>query len=128
MITISIIFASIRMQEFRDVPTDPYIYGDKMTSMALVWLMLNGSTNSSNLKQTEDSNYSGLAQKEIGIKFVANPKKRVIGTWLNPDANIFVCLKFSHFFVVEAIADTLVVYDSMNQRSPYEADKKALNW
>ena len=100
-----------------------------MTSMALVWLMLNGSTSSLNLQMTEDSNYSGLTQRQIGIKVLMNPNKRVIGTWLNPDANIFVCLRAFHFFVVAAEGENdLIVYDSINSSSPYKGDKKRLNW
>lgn len=134
MITISIIFASLGIKDsehivFQNVPENPYIYGDKMTSMALVWLMLNGSTSSLNLQMTEDSNYSGLTQKQIGIKVLSNPDKRVVGTWLNPDASIFVCLRAFHFFVVVAEGENdLVVYDSMNSSSPYKGDKNRLNW
>lgn len=133
MITISIILASLGINEdgncaFQNVPENPYIYGDKMTSMALVWLMLNGSTDSINLKMTEDSNYSGLTQKQIGIKVLSNPDKRVVGTWLNPDASIFVCHMHCHFFVVAVVDSDLTVYDSMNSNSPYKGNKRRLNW
>lgn len=124
MITISIIFASIGMQEFRDVPENPYIYGDKMTSMALVWLMLNGSISSINLAMTEEGDYNGLVQNDIGIKVLCNPDKRVVGTWLNPNAHIFVCHRFCHFFVITNFDDQLIVYDSMNSKTPCKPDNR----
>ena len=128
MLTLSIIFASLGMNEFRNVPEFPYISYDKMTSMSLVWLMLNGSTSSMNLQNATDSNYGGLAQKEIGIKVLDNPDRRVIGTWLNPDSDLFVCLNLAHFFVIREQNDNLAIFDSMTPKLPYTTDKKFLNW
>ncbi|OHS98630.1 hypothetical protein TRFO_34965 [Tritrichomonas foetus] len=127
LLTLSIVFASIGMSDL-NVPAEPYIYGDRNTTMALVWLMLNGSTNDANLAQTENSNYRGTTQTQIGIKVLNNPDKRVVGTWLNPNANVFVCHRGCHFFVVLTIADIFIVYDSLNDKSPFETTKKSLQW
>lgn len=127
MITLSIIFTSLRMNEFKNAPEDSYISYDKMTSMSLVWLILNGSTSIKNLQDTEDSNYKGMMQKEIGIKVLNHTDRRVIGTWLNPDAKIFVCLRDFHFFTIKVKDEnSTIVYDSMDSKSPYEIDPKVL--
>lgn len=126
MITLSIIFSSLGMKEFQNPPEESYIFTDKMTSMSFVWLMLNGSCTSDAIKKVEESNFVGIAQQEIGLKVLDNPDKRVVGTWLNQKARIFVCHKFMHFFATKINGDKLIVYDSLNEKSPYEINRDKL--
>lgn len=129
-LTMSFIFASFGLTKFVNVNSEPYIADDQMTSMSLVWLLLNGSTDDSNLSETENSEYKGLAQSEIGIKVCLSFDKRVIGTWLNKDASIFVCLAFNHFFAAaEESENEVLKYDSLEEGgTPTKIAKESLNW
>lgn len=130
-LTLSIIFASLGMNEFRNPSEYQYICSDKMTSMALVFLILNGSIDpisNLNLSSTDDSDFDGFDQKEIGIRVLDEGGSAINNSWLNRKANIFVCLKFSHFYVVEIEGDQLIVYDSLNPRPTYKIDRKRSGW
>lgn len=127
LLTTSYIFASVGMEQLTGVPDLPYIEDDTMSTVALVWLFLNGATSDEALAQVEQTGVG--PQKEIGLKVLHTSNPMLIGTWLNPDASLFVCLSHGHFFVIRVLEDgTLARYDSLMKSAPIRADPKELNW
>ena len=139
-LTVSFIFCSIcktqnipSKYQFIDesliTPNSPYIYGDQNTAMSLAFLILNGLTNDRVIRELELNGYNGTTQMTIGIKVLTSANQKLIGTWLNPGANIFVCLKGLHFFTVLKLNDdVLIVYDNLKNALPYEVKKESINW
>ena len=127
LLTVSYIFASVGLEQLTGVPDLPYIEDDTMSTVALVWLFLNGATSDEALAQVEQTGVG--PQKEIGLKVLQAANPMLIGTWLNPEASLFVCLSHGHFFVVRVTeSGALARYDSLTKMAPIEADPKELNW
>ena len=114
----SFVFASCNMENPESLPREPYIEFDGTTTVALVWLMLNGSTSDHALAVTESAGGQGASQTDIGIKVLQAPDQRLVGTWLNPTADVFVCLKNGHFFAVQPGPEGLFVCDSLGVARP----------
>jgi hypothetical protein len=99
-IVINFIFASIRVTEF-NVPAEPFIKGCIMTMVAFVFPILNGEMNSTTLQTVASQEPLGLEEKKIGFRVLSTEQPDIIGKWLNPKAEIFVCFWNIHFFVVK---------------------------
>lgn len=128
-LTVSLTFASGNLAKL-ELPPEPYIEADKNTTVALVWLIINGTTSTESLKQIEASGYDGISNAMIGLKVLRVRQKNLIGTWLNPTASLFVCLSGCHFFTVHVTESGLDVYDNLakNVRHLAPEDYKAIHW
>ena len=126
LLSVSYIFTSCGGEGLATLPEAPYIEFDKQSTVALVWLLLNGSTSDESLASVEASSNQGGAQKDIGVKILIAPAP-LTGTWLNPEAKIFVCLASSHFFAVHVADDGLILYDCMREDGLY-IEPKLINW
>jgi hypothetical protein len=99
-IVINFIFASIRLTEL-NVPTNPFIEGCRMTTVALIFLIPNGEMNSTTLQKVASQEFLGLKKKKIGFRVLSTKRPDLIEKWLDPKAEIFVCFWNIHFFIVK---------------------------
>ena len=74
--------------------------------------------------------YKCNAQRNIGIKVLNSSINGTIGTWLNPDASIFVCFNINHFFTVMTDeSEKLIIIDNLNSLFPITVkSKKSFKW
>ncbi|KAH0793684.1 hypothetical protein GPJ56_002405 [Histomonas meleagridis] len=128
LLLISLTFTSAKMSSsfYRD---EPYVFSDKMTTMSFVWLLLNGDNSDEALAIIEHNGYVSPTQQNIGIRVLKSFDGRTIGVWLNPNANVFVCLQGFHFFTVVVEGnDKLVIIDNYKANTIRTTTKNALGW
>jgi hypothetical protein len=128
LLTVSFIFAYGGLTALR-LPSVPFIEGPQWTTVSLTWLLLTGSVSDQSLAAVEAHGYSGSARTEIGFRVLEASNPRLIGTWLNPESTLFVCLTKTHFFTVRVTSgDILVIYDNLNPKSPRATTKAEFKW
>lgn len=129
-LTASFVFCYGGLDQMDSLPAEPFIEWDRNTTLALVWLILTGALDENDndtIVQTEGRGYAAVAQGDIGVKVLESPQRQTIGTWLNPQAKIFVCFRGCHFFVVELRGQDLLVHDCLSTRAVVQS-AKALKW
>ena len=130
LLLISYVFAFFHCSNYNSLDDEPFIYDDQMTSMKLAWLLLTGSCSNESLRCLEMNGYKCNAQRNIGIKVLNSSINGTIGTWLNPDASIFVCFNINHFFTVMTDeSEKLIIIDNLNSLFPITVkSKKSFKW
>jgi hypothetical protein len=128
-LTLGMIFASVGMFDL-NVPEAPYIEDDTTTTVALSWLMLNGTTGRASIEAVDAAGFRGFAQRNIGIRVLSASDPQLIGKWLNPDASVFVTLIGRHFICVLVVEDAgfIAVYDNCRQDSPSYCQRETFHW
>lgn len=129
LLLISYVFASFRYGDTNSC-NEPFIYEDQMTSMKLNWFLLTGSCSNRSISELEMNHFKCYTQRNIGIKVLKSKITETIGTWLNPDASIFVCFNINHFYTVIVDKNNrYVIVDNLNSLFPIRVEnKKPLNW
>jgi hypothetical protein len=129
LLVLSYIFAFGGMAAL-NLPPDPYIESDRYNTVEFVVLLLGGAMYRAAAAELDRTRYIPGGTRTIGIKVLQNPNQRVVGTWLNPDGNIFVCLRGMHFFTVMRtdIDGLLMVYDNLGDGKERVVQGIAINW
>jgi hypothetical protein len=62
-----------------------------MTTVVLVFLIPNGEMNSTTRQKVASQEFLGREEKKMGFGFLSTERPDLIGKWVNPKAEIFVC-------------------------------------
>jgi hypothetical protein len=128
-IMISFMFASIRLTEL-NVLAEPLIKGCRMMTVELVFLIPNGEMNSTTLQKVLSQEFLGLEEKKIGFRVLSIEPPDLIGKWLDPKAEIFVCFWNTHFFVVKTTPGKrqLLKWDCQAGAEPFCCQPREFSW
>jgi hypothetical protein len=128
-IVINFIFASNRLTEL-NVPAKPFIEGGRMTTVAIVFLILNGEMNSTTLQKVANQEFLGFKEKRIGFRVSSTEQPDLIEKWLDPKAEILLCFRNIHFSVVKGTLGKmkLLKWDCQAGGESFCSQPGELNW
>jgi hypothetical protein len=100
-----------------NLPHESYIRPDQFGLVGLIWLVLNGprsDDDGSLVRVMVERGSRALAERNIGLKIFDDQHPPDSPAFLNPDADVFICLDAEHFVAAKK-ADTrgkkLLVFD-----------------